>query len=140
MPSSLPVPQHVPGQGQKYETTPLRSHPSLSSFGTHLGGLRRADHAPVCVVQLSGSCQLAVSPNGRVEAAKVREGGGKGEAVQNLGDASSGLVGFPLVSPVSSGKGVLEPISDGACLDGEFQVEVLTTENIILSPTKPQTN
>ena len=93
----------------------------------------------MCVVQLSGSCQLAVSPNGRVEAAKVREGGGKGEAVQNLGDASSGLVGFPLVPPVSCGKGILEPISDGACLDGEFQVEVLTTENIILSPMKPQT-
>ena len=79
----------------------------------------------MCVVQLSGTSKLSVSANGRVETTEVGEGGGKGETIEDLGDTGSRLMGFALVTPVTSGKGVLEAVCDGPGLDGQLQVEVL---------------
>lgn len=76
-------------------------------------------------MQLSGSGQLSVPTNGRVQSPKVRERGGKGETVEHLGDTRPRLVSLPLVSPVPCGQGVLESIRDGLRLNGQLQVEVL---------------
>jgi len=76
-------------------------------------------------MQLSGSGQLSVPTNWRVQSPKVRECGGKGETVEHLGDACPCLVSLPLVSPVPCGQGVLESIRDGLRLNGKLQVKVL---------------
>ena len=76
-------------------------------------------------MQLPWSRQFTVPPNGRVESAEVGEGGGKGESVQHLRDASPSLVSFPLVSPIAGGQRILQAVCDGPGLDGQLQVEVL---------------
>ncbi len=81
----------------------------------------------MCVVKLTRSGQLPVTSDGRIEAAKVRESGGKCESVQHLRDASTRRVGLALVTPVTCGQGVLEAVRDGPGLDGQFQVEILYT-------------
>ena len=46
-------------------------------------------------------------------------------AWQYLGHTRPGLVSLLLVSPVSSGKGVLQTIGDGLGANGQLKVEVL---------------
>ena len=45
---------------------------------------RRADHAPLAVVQLARLGDLALPPNGRVDAAQVRQCGGISQPVEHL--------------------------------------------------------
>lgn len=59
----------------------------------------------------------------------MREGGGKGEPVEHLGDPGPGLVGLLLVAPIPRGQGVLEAIGDRPGLYGQLQVEVLRAES-----------
>ena len=44
----------------------------------------RANHAPLAVVQLAWLCDLALTPDGRVDASQVAQGGRVGQAVQHL--------------------------------------------------------
>lgn len=48
--------------------------------GRALGRLRRTEHAPEGVVQLTGPGQLAVAADRRVDATQVREGRGEGQS------------------------------------------------------------
>ena len=68
---------------------------------TDLGCFSRADHAPVGVMELPWSSQFAIPANGGVKTPEVGQSGGKGEPVEHLGDASPGLVGLALVTPVA---------------------------------------
>jgi len=76
-----------------------------------LGRLRRAHHAPLRVVQLARLGQLALAPDGGVDAAQVGERGRERQAVEDLGDAGA-HVGRALGAPVAGGDGIPQPPRD----------------------------
>ena len=90
-----------------------------------LWGLGRAHVAPVRVVQLPRLGNLARTINGRVEAPKVGERGGKGQSVQDLRDPGTCLVRLLLVAPVAGGKGVAKAVGDDGVGGFGFEVELL---------------
>ena len=66
----------------------------------------RADHAPLAVVQLAGLGDLALPPNGGVDAPEMGEGGGVGQAVQHLRHARPHLARTADHAPVARCQGV----------------------------------
>mmetsp|Transcript_29662 Transcript_29662/g.73493 ORF Transcript_29662/g.73493 Transcript_29662/m.73493 type:complete len:317 (-) Transcript_29662:989-1939(-) len=89
-----------------------------------LGSLRRTHHAPVGVVQLSWFGQLALAPNGGIEAAEVGQGGCEGEAVEHLRHPRPDVL-CPLRSPVASRQGVLQPGRDRLGFHRQRELDVL---------------
>mmetsp|Transcript_22840 Transcript_22840/g.55057 ORF Transcript_22840/g.55057 Transcript_22840/m.55057 type:complete len:286 (-) Transcript_22840:1140-1997(-) len=93
------------------------------AHGLSFGRLGWADHPPVGVVELAGLGLLARTGEGGVGTTEMGEGGGVGEAVQDLGYA--GLGGIALVAPISSGKAVLQPVRYVVALDRRPDVKML---------------
>ena len=46
---------------------------------------------------------------------------------------------FLLISPVASGEGVAQAVTDDSCLDGQLQVEVLALVDELVSPSGSST-
>lgn len=90
-----------------------------------LGRLRGAHHPPQRVVQLPRLGQLALPPDGRVDAPQVREGRGVREPVEHLRHARAhGARRAALRAPVARRERVLEALADRARLDGKGDVDV----------------
>ena len=87
-----------------------------------LGRLRRADHAPLRVVQLAGLGGLPLPPDGRVDPAQVGERGRKGQAVQHLGHARP-HVRRALDAPIAGGDRVPQAPRQRVLVDGGRQLD-----------------
>ncbi len=94
--------------------------------------LSRTDHAPEGVVQLTRFRQLSVATDRRVDATKMRESGRVGQSVQHLGDSSSSLVSFLLISPVASSQRVPQAVRNDPA-----RTQDLTYEQSVLQNYRP---
>jgi hypothetical protein len=91
--------------------------------GLPLGRLRRADHAPLRVVELARLRELALAPDRRVDAPQVRERRGVGEPVEDLGDARAHLARAG-DAPVAGGERVAQPARDRVLVDRGGDVDL----------------